>query len=66
MKTPRGGNFSVMRRVLLNEKSMLPNKASRVMKGQESLIAQHIQELLALLPEHLRKLYEQSTKGKTV
>ena len=55
-----------MRRVLLNGKSMLPNKASRVMKGQERLFAQHIQEPLAPLPDHLRELYEQTAKGKTV
>ena len=38
------GNYLAMRRELLNKKSMLPNKASRVMKGQEKLFAQHIQD----------------------
>ena len=39
-------NYLVMRREPLNEKSTLPHKASRVMKGQEKLFAQHIQEPL--------------------
>ena len=60
------GNYSVMRRVLLNEKSTLPNKASRVMKGQEKLFAQYIQKPLVPPPEHLKEFYEWSAKGKTV
>ena len=58
-------NFSAARRVLLRERSVLPDKASKVTEGPEGSFVQKIQEPLALLPEHLTELYEGSADGKT-
>ena len=53
------------RRVLLRERSALPNKASRMTEEPESSFAQNIWEPLAPLPEHITELYEDSAEGKT-
>ena len=58
-------NFSAARRMLLRERSALPNKASRVTMGPESSFAQNIQEPLAPLLEHLVKMYKGSAEGKS-
>ena len=51
-------NLSAPRWVLLQEKSVLPSKCSRVTKGQENSFAQNIQEPMAPLLEHLTELYK--------